>query len=406
MTGQYGVKRDVWRAANLIPCRLACRITLRRLLKLVGDDDPFRARDVDPHEIEMWCRGDEAAFVRRRKFLARATRSIQHALASGHVRARCFKGGEFVPVPGWAWIRDDRVQYVWSQNLLLFDALLPDTWALLSRSPAFVDRGTFATWLVRFLPMLSVESLDSISASEGPPQRIKSRLPADRPYIPLAEALSWLGYRVALRADDLYEFLQTGEIGDGVDWARARIAEAVERLADAALAGRVRCIGKHRTYSLGNKVPLTEEIPPIKFADYRRYDPVYDGLFFGKGLHDIGEGSAIERVLGDSRSDYFGSVQVHRGDLLTHFGGVARDATPRTRPSVNKPRVGVGTLRGWLERLGDNAQSSSQELLLQMARQHFRLNRVTRDQIRELTKGRKRGPKPITPESTAELSPK
>lgn len=353
----------------------------------------------------MWCQGDVSAFVRRRKMLARATRSMQHALASEHVHSCCFNGGEFVPVPGWAWIRDERVEYVWSQNLLLFDALLPEEWALLSRTPPFVDRGAFATWLVRLLPVLSTESLDRISAPEDPPQRIKSRLPAERPYVPLAEALSWLGYRVALKVDDLYELMQTGEIGDGVDWARARIAEAVERLADAALAGHVRCIGKHRTHSLGDDVPLTEEIPPIKFADYRRYDPVYDGLFFGKGLHDIGEGGAIGAI-GDTRSDYFGSVHVHRSDLLTYFGGVRVHATKSARQPVDRPRVADGKLRSWLEKLGDDVQASSQELLLQMAQQHFRGNRVTRDQIRALTKGRKRGPKPITRESTAELPPK
>jgi hypothetical protein len=170
---EYGAKRDVWRPANLLPCRLACRITLRRLFKIIGDGEPYPTRDIDPHEIEMWCEGDVSAFVRRRKMLARSTRSMQHGLASGHIRASCLNDGKFVPVPTWAWIRDDRVHYVWGQNRILFDALLPDKWAHLTRSPVFVDRRTFAAWLAQQLPTLPVESLDQISTEDHPPPRVK-----------------------------------------------------------------------------------------------------------------------------------------------------------------------------------------------------------------------------------------
>lgn len=404
---EFGAKREKWRAANLLPCRLACRITLRRLSKLLRyDDDPYPTRDIDPHEIEMWSEGDVPAFVRRRKMLARSTRSMQHGLASGHIGASCLYDDKFVPVPTWAWLRDDRAHYVWAQNRLLFDALLPDTWARLSRSPVFVDRRSFATWLADHLPGLSVGSLDHIAAADDPPPRIKSRLPAERAYVPLAEALSWLGFGVAIKAEDLYELLHTGEIGDGVDWARERIAQAIQKLADEALAERVRCIGKHRSHLTRQDVPLTEAIAPLKFADYRRYDPVEDGLFYGQGLHWVGEASRLDEALGTSRGDYFTSVQVHRGDLLTCFVAAATQAKGSATPIVAKPPIGTGTLREWLSAVGEEANRLRQTTLLHMARQHFHLNRVTRDQIRELTAGRKRGPKPMGRESTAKLPPK
>lgn len=109
---EHGAKRDRWRAANLLPCRLAVRLTFRRLARFVQDDDPFPTHDVDPHEIEIWSVADVPAFVRRRKMLARSTRSMQHGLASGQIQASCLLDGEFVPVPAWAWVRDDRVSYV------------------------------------------------------------------------------------------------------------------------------------------------------------------------------------------------------------------------------------------------------------------------------------------------------
>ena len=75
---------------------------------------------------------------------------------------------------------------------------------------------------------------------------------------------------------------------------------------------------------------------------------------------------------------------------------------------ARKPPVPAAKLRVWWSEFGKNPEAATftEPEIVELARQVFSKNHVSRDAIRELRGPQKRGPKPISGEMSAELPPK
>lgn len=83
--------------------------------------------------------------------------------------------------------------------------------------------------------------------------------------------------------------------------------------------------------------------------------------------------------------------------LLARLEGASLEPRSADRHGMDKAPMPEAHLTAWLKGLGSEAEDVSQAALYEVAKAAFPRNRVTREQIRRMTAGRKRGPKPIRP---------
>ncbi|QTH23575.1 hypothetical protein HRJ34_08775 [Rhizorhabdus wittichii] len=393
----YSLKYRTGRVEGLIPTRRALRVTKRLLLRGPDHDDPYPGWSPDQADIEAFCRSDETGFIRSRKAIRRAQRHLQHALAAGALQAAFLDGGDKCDIPTWAWSNDQSVSYAWSESRLPLDMLLPDPWPRWSAEPCYLKREPFARWLRSDLLNLPPPIDQPIEGMEKPPASVKHRPLPDRPYVDLAEALSWLAFGISLNAYGLWEALVAGNLLDSTAVAEAKLADAVESFADAVAAEKVRCIGKHVQNIVCGDDVLTEPIPPIRAIDYRQFDVPTNSLRYGRGLTTKVSPTKIEILDRSARRDMYRDVLVNRSDLIARFPKLAAKAERKSAPVLK--RLPDAKLTQWLATLGTAADRLSQTALLAAARAAYPRNSISRDAVRKATAGRKSGPKPSAPTS-------
>jgi hypothetical protein len=395
-----GMKRHQWRSRGLITSRLAWGITQYWLIRNGPAGDVFPSWSPTSSDIERFCNGNVERFIRRRKAGKWAQKHLQNALASGQLAATYFDGEHSRAIPSWAWLSDGRVSFAWGEGRLPLDALLPEEWARWSGDPCFLQRRAFGEWLATNLPHLDEPPLEIVASVEKPPALITRRPLPERPYVELSAALSWLAFGISLNHEALWEVIQTARLCESIELAEKRLAEAVDLFADAVVAGQLRCVGKFaETYQHGEAL-LTDPIEPIRLMDYRRFDIVSNGLRFGKGLTTRISAGLVEILRGEGRKDMYRDVHVDRSDLLRRFPEVEATTNPLPPQPVKKP-ISDTKLLNWIRALGDRAEDMSQTELLSAVRAAFPDYHVARERVRAITSGRKRGRKPIRPESAA-----
>ena len=137
---------------------------------------------------------------------------------------------------------------------------------------------------------------------------------------------------------------------------------------------------------------MTNEIPTVKFSDFKQFDITVDGLRFGSGLAWLPDEKTKWIVKSPKRVDGYIDVTVQCSDLRRVFsaGGVSINGTDKRA----LPRIGDGILKKWYDNLKPDERDFSEEMLKDLAITAFPQNNITRDQIRKFTKGRPRGRKP------------
>lgn len=348
----------------------------------------------------MFCTGDVNRYIRRSKANKRAQKHLQNALASAQLTATYFDGEHSKAIPSWAWLSDERVSFAWREDRLPLDVLLPDEWARWSGHRCFLQRRAFSEWLATVLPSLGEPALHIADSAQKPPPLITRRPLPDCPYVEASEALSWLAFGISLNYEALWEVIQTDRLGGSVELAEKCLAEAVETFADAVVAGELRCVGKYAEHYHHGEGLLTNAIDPIRFMDFRRFDIVSNGFRCGKGLNTRVASGIVEILGGVGRKDIYRDVHVDRSDLLRRFPVLA-NTTPSPPKPVAKPLT-ESKLLHWITALGDRADEMSQAELLSAVRAAFPKNHVARQRVRVITSGRKRGKKPVRPDSAAQ----
>lgn len=381
---------DKMKVRGLIHPRKAVRILYRLLLRS-PEVDVFPSHAPEAWKVEAWGGANPDLYVRKQKAGMRAQKSLQIGLAAGQLKAVYVDESDRQSIPTWAWENNDRTAFVWNEGRLPLDILLPDRWQRWTRHRCFIERDSLRTWLKADFIKLGSDLPDVVRSERRPPAPISHRAPPSQPYVPLCEAVSWIAYGVAMPSDSLFELIQTGEIGQGYQWAIKRLEAAVTDFADAALGQHIRCIGRYKPTYSEKCDDLTDFIAPVRFADFRRLDIVGNGFFYGSGLAQCMNEGALHLIMGEGRSDSLFDVKVDRADLMAHFAG--RHVRPQANPSNAPKRVARSALQDWLTSLRDGGARQTQRELYKMANAHFEAA-VPREWIRDLTSGRKRGPKP------------
>ena len=219
-----------------------------------------------------------------------------------------------------------------------------------------------------------------------------NKLPSTK-YVTFSEALSWLAFGNAQKRESLNKELADQAFGMPYNDAKQRLENVLSLLVSAALNGKVKLYGQYLSdLGAGADDEVTEEIPTIKFSDFKQFDITVDGLRFGSGLAWLPNEKTKWIVKSPKRVDGYIDVTAQRSDLMRVFsaGGITINGTDKQA----FPRIGEGTLQKWYDNLKPDEKDFSEEMLKDLAILAFPTNNITRDQIREFTKGRPPGRKP------------
>jgi hypothetical protein len=219
-----------------------------------------------------------------------------------------------------------------------------------------------------------------------------NKLPSNK-YVTISEALSWLAFGNAQKRESLNKELADQAFGMPYQDAKQRLENVLSLLVSAALNGKVKLYGQYLSdLGAGSDDEVTEEIPTIKFSDFKQFDITVDGLRFGSGLAWLPDEKTKWIVKSPKRVDGYIEVTAQRSDLMRVFsaGGITINGTDKHA----LPRIGGGTLQKWYDNLKPDEKDLSEEMLKDLATIAFPMNNITRDQIREFTKGRPPGRKP------------
>ena len=129
------------------------------------------------------------------------------------------------------------------------------------------------------------------------------QLPPAESFVTLSHAVSWIAFRHSIDGPHLSMELGIGKYRDPPDAAEdARkdeaIADAVKRLTDLGAAGTIEILGRYFRDVGDDEIEiLTERIPALRMADYRRFDTLDDSLHRGIGLSwDHGRRQAFSKI--------------------------------------------------------------------------------------------------------------
>lgn len=278
--------------------------------------DPFPSHHVDAELVEIFGDDNPDAYIRWKKIGALAQHLLVHELLAGNLVANFLKDKQTRPIPTWAWINPHRTKFAWSEGRLPLDVRLPDEWQQWNCCESALDRKQFGRWVQKELPSLvasTVEIPDLARIEQGMPALVKTRLPSDRPWVELSEALTWIAFDIAMSLGRLHHAADSSELGLSSQEVEVKLSESLIRLADLAAGGNIGLRGKW-TDGDAFEGKLTEAIPQQRFHDFRRYDILRDGLGFGNGYNPH-EPLAF---LDTSKGQYF-DVTVNRGELLKAF---------------------------------------------------------------------------------------
>ena len=207
----------------------------------------------------------------------------------------------------------------------------------------------------------------------------------------LSEALSWIAFGSEMDRGALNSELAGTSFGLPYIDAKTQLEDAVGRLADQAHAGLIEL--QARFHECAGNPTQTQKIDPVNLRDYRAFDITNDGLRFGTGVLWLPDENGVWEYVEPARTEFFADVIVERASVLEVLN---RGTLPSTNGGADLPRLPEAGLGSWWQNLSPDQQAMSQDTLLEDCRAAHPDHRVTRDRIRSLTSGRKRGPKPIT----------
>jgi hypothetical protein len=227
------------------------------------------SHECDRETVIQICKTDELA-----KLL------LLRGLLLGSLTAHFSDGIEAQDVPGWAWHGLQNSSYDWAGNSRLqLSVLLQDDWYRWSSGLAFLDRTAFAAWLDNqdLTTIIGPDDLPSPHDISLRPKDQERRAPPLKTFVSLAEALSWIAFGFSMDHERLYRALDENVFGQP-DTKRA-IETAINKITDLAGGGQIVVRGKFLADILANdREVLTEEINPVRFADFAEYDCLFDCL--------------------------------------------------------------------------------------------------------------------------------
>jgi hypothetical protein len=186
---------------------------------------------------------------------------------------------------------------------------------------------------------------DAFMAANFVPDPAVSRAPSTTSFVPLSDALSWIAFGIAMNPELMFHLLSLDSYAGKIP--QEAIRQAVTSLLAIAGDGRIALRGKYReNREVDDRYLDTLDIQPIKLADFRRYQHLYDALCYGDGPSSWRHETGINELFASGRRDAFVGVTVNRAELLREFPITAGVAIG----TVADATVGAETeCRAWLE---------------------------------------------------------
>ncbi|SNT22871.1 hypothetical protein SAMN06295912_1656 [Sphingomonas laterariae] len=328
----------------------ATRLLHRILRTRLAGQEP--APWIDPPADPFAAECDNATHRHRRT--AHSSLTMRRALLSGDLTAHLVKDGRSHPLPGWVWENARASESAFHFNWLHVDPFLDHGLHDYVNWGCFVRRAAFADWLAN--PEASeigdLPNLPSAFDRDEMPNPTTYREPRDAPFVELGEALTWVGFSVAMNHD---EFTTSDEYGFGPfgrsDWLEA-LQKAMASLSEQASAGRIRVRGRYveNYFNFSAASGNTEYLSDTQLRDFACFDSLQGGLKRGTGLY--WERSAVKRAFEDPQ-DGWRDVEVCRAELLRSFPPRFDDAKalivslPASLPGIG-PVMGMEEAFSWL----------------------------------------------------------
>lgn len=323
----------------------------------------------------------------------RADLALFRAMLTGALRAWFVNGTRNEQVPAWGWAEQDGV---WRDPNGGYGPwlhpLTAEPWRQWTYCDIHLSRAEFLAWLAsdEVLDPQGFPGLPPAHDDAERPALLCYREPPNTPFVSLSHAVSWLACGISIGSDSLFfAFWRATSLAQPFDLAR--FGHAVESLVEAATGG-LPIRGKLIDSGADQSGIDTATIPPERFHDYRRFDIGVDGLLRGTGISLEQHFSPLSWTLPVS-SPRVWDVKVERAALMR----LRREQRSKRQPRSSKPqtRPAVAELNRWYAALPPETKSLGQVALLSVARLLFAGKRITREDIRALTPGRKRGRRPI-----------
>jgi hypothetical protein len=292
---------------------------VERIDQATEDTDPAPWFEVDRDTVQRRAGAYPARYIREEKRDHAAARMLTRALISGELSAYANEGHSTFDVPAWMWSETWLDRRTHPDFRLHIRALDPEEWQVWHDARLFLNEAAFNQWLssqdCRQPPQF--EPMPKPIDADTRPSPTAYRLPPETPFVSLSEALSWIAFGVSLERERLGRALKAEELGTD---APTKLKAAVRRLALQASGGGISARGRYVADLLSNEGGVdTKDIEPAAFSDFVAFHLPYDGLMRGHGFLWEGELYALDRALGEVKSDEYRSVIVRRADLIRIF---------------------------------------------------------------------------------------
>jgi hypothetical protein len=208
--------------------------------------------------------------------------------------------------------------------------------------------------------------------------------------IDLTSALTLTAFGVELSGENFAGELNARHFGLEKNQAFKQLAAALEELQNRVVAGDLTLYGKFVASSQAPGAIEAEQIDPHALLSFSAFDYQINGLRFGeRHLLWFSESDEPYRMPIFARLDYYRDVTVARGQIRKFLG---TGASPYRETTTNTPLTDQG-LAKWFEALSPEQQALPQQKLYKLANEELPGRGITVRRIREITKGRKPGPR-------------
>ena len=204
-----------------ISCSEACRELGVRLVSLIGDADP--APWIKTNDVPLPLRWRE-----------RANLMLQRSLLAGELTAIWLIDGQAKTIPAWAWESSESAARAFWTGELVLDPTLPPGWGQLSGRTCHVSTDQFDKWLASGWADAESPRLPPPFDVSDKPTLITIRVPNEKNYVSLAEALTWMAFGNSLDHQALliavecsFANFKDRDVGlEALAWALSKLGEA------------------------------------------------------------------------------------------------------------------------------------------------------------------------------------
>jgi hypothetical protein len=263
--------------------------------------------------------------------LGQVVEAVRQAAFAGEIEACLRKDGQCRALPPAAFENPKVVSIALWEGRFELHPLWPDEWQDWNGSDWALDGACLDATAAHVGKLPTVRPFRAMPADLARnPMRLLQRVPRDRTMVPLAEAVTWIAFGLALEARRLERAIAWGALCRGnLKEAQQRIDEGAKTLIEAGARDTIAFQGRHIVDGSTDGV-LTERITSLRLADFAQF--VVEGaneLHYGSGCHRWHPNPAWTSSRHTARTDYFADVTVERSGLMKLF-------PQRSQPAANR----------------------------------------------------------------------